>query len=115
MSEIVLGKGNRFRKALAGNRVVREWFSSHDSLEITRDGIATMLKRLGKASRIHCNAHSFRRGFCVHNVKSGLSNKVIQSLGGWETPNMVSHYAQSLTFEEALVVYKQQNRIPYGI
>jgi len=106
---IVLGKGNRYRKALAGNGVVKDWFSTHNDLEITRDGIATMLKRLGKATGIHCNAHSFRRGFCVHNVKSGLSNKVIQSLGGWETPNMVSHYAASLTFDDALALYQEKN------
>jgi len=108
-SVVILGKGNRYRKALAGNDIVREWFSTHDSLGITADGISTMLKRLGKATGIHCNPHSFRRGFCVHNVKSGLSNKVIQSLGGWETPNMVSHYAQSLTFEDALALYHEQN------
>lgn len=107
----MLGKGNRYRKALAGNGVVREWFSSHDSLEIAKNGITTMLRRLGSTTGIHCNAHSFRRGFCVHNVKSGLSNKVIQSLGGWETPNMVSHYAQSLTFEDALSLYKAVNSV----
>ncbi|MFC2003452.1 tyrosine-type recombinase/integrase, partial [Chloroflexota bacterium] len=106
---IVLGKGNRYRKALAGNGMVRKWFQSHDSLEITAEGISTMLKRLCKATGIHCNPHSFRRGFCVHNVKSGLSNKVIQALGGWESPSMVSHYAQSLTFEEALSLYKSVN------
>ncbi|MFC2034036.1 tyrosine-type recombinase/integrase [Chloroflexota bacterium] len=106
---VVLGKGNRYRKALAGNRVVKDWFTKHDSLGITSDGISTMLKRLGKTTGIHCNAHSFRRGFCVHNVKSGLSNKVIQSLGGWETPAMVSHYAASLTFDDALELYNQIN------
>jgi site-specific recombinase XerD len=105
----VLGKGNRYRKALAGKGIVRAWFQNHDSLEITADGISTMLKRLGQNTGIHCNPHSFRRGFCVHNVKSGLSNKVIQALGGWESPNMVSHYAQSLTFEEALSLFKAVN------
>ena len=45
----------------------------------------------------------------VHNVKSGLSNKVIQALGGWESPDMVSHYAASLTFDEAFRLYKQVN------
>ncbi|MFC1873304.1 tyrosine-type recombinase/integrase [Chloroflexota bacterium] len=106
---VVLGKGNRYRKALAGNGIVRDWFSKHDSLEITPNGIQTMLQRLGKATGIHCNPHSFRRGFCVHNVKSGLSNKVIQSLGGWETADMVSHYAASLTFEDALELYHKVN------
>lgn len=105
----ILGKGNRYRKALAGNGVVREWFTKHDNLGITTLGIQTMLERLGKSTGIKCNAHSFRRDFCIHQVKSGLSNKVIQSLGGWETPNMVSHYAHSLTFEEALELYKSVN------
>jgi site-specific recombinase XerC len=106
---IVLGKGNRYRKALAGNGIVKEWFSKHESLEITPHGIQTMLQRLGQATGIKCNAHSFRRGFCVHNVKSGLSNRVIQALGGWETPDMVSHYAASLTFDDALKLYKAAN------
>ena len=106
---VVLGKGNRYRKALAGNGIVREWFAKHDNLGITSRGIRTMLQRLGQTTGIHCNAHSFRRGFCVHNVKSGLSNRVIQSLGGWESPDMVSHYAASLTFEEALSLYKSVN------
>jgi len=105
----VLGKGNRYRKALAGNGTVKDWFMKHDSLGITADGISTMLKRLGKATGIKCNPHSFRRGFAVHQVKSGLSNKVIQALGGWESPDMVSHYAASLTFDEALKVYKVVN------
>lgn len=106
---VILGKGNRYRKALAGNGIVKEWFLRHDSLGMKANGISTMLKRLGKATGIHYNPHSFRRGFCVHQVKSGLSNKVIQSLGGWETPNIISHYTQSLTFEEALELYKSLN------
>ena len=106
---IVLGKGNRYRKALAGNGVVKKWFSEHDSMGMTADGIQTMLQRLGKETGIKCNPHSFRRGFAVHQVKSGLSNKVIQALGGWESPHMVSHYAASLTFDDALRIYKVAN------
>jgi integrase/recombinase XerC/integrase/recombinase XerD len=106
---IVLGKGSRYRKALAGNGIVKDWFVKHDSLGMTARGISTMLKRLGKATGIKCNPHSFRRGFAVHQVKSGLSNKVIQALGGWESPDMVSHYAASLTFDDALQLYKQVN------
>ncbi|MFC1983944.1 tyrosine-type recombinase/integrase [Chloroflexota bacterium] len=108
---VILGKGNRYRKALAGNGIVREWFTKHDSLGITVEGISTMLQRLGKATGIHCNPHSFRRGFCVYQVKSGLSNKVVQALGGWETPAMVSHYAASLTFDDALELYHKANEL----
>jgi integrase len=107
---VVLGKGNRYRKALAGNGIVQEWFTKHDSLELNAHGIQTMLQRLGQVMGIKCNAHAFRRGFCVHNVKSGLSDKVIQALGGWETPDMVSHYAASLTFDDALAIYRVTNQ-----
>ncbi len=55
---VVLGKGNRYRKALAGNGIVQAWFAKHNTSEITSNGIQTMLVRLGKATGIHCNAHS---------------------------------------------------------
>jgi len=106
---IVLGKGNKYRKALAGNGEVRQWFSSHDSFEISNNGIQMMLQRLSKEANIHCNAHSFRRGFCVHQVKSGLSTRVVQALGGWEQLTMVEHYSKSLTFDDALDVYHKVN------
>jgi len=107
---IVLGKGNRYRKALAGNSIVENWFTEHDSQGITSYGIQTMLRKLAKTTGIKCNAHSFRRGFCAHNVKPGLFNKVIQSLGGWETPDMVSHYAASLIFDDALELYHKVSK-----
>jgi hypothetical protein len=38
--------------------------------------------------------------------KVGTIPKVIQALGGWENPDMVSHYATSLTFDDAPQLYK---------
>ncbi len=106
---VVLGKGNRFRKALAGNGAVRSWFSKHVTFEISKAGATVMLRRLGKYSGIHCNAHSFRRGFCVQQVKSGLSTRVVQSLGGWESISMVERYSKSLSFDESLRLYRLKN------
>ena len=106
---IVLGKGNRYRKALAGNGIVRDWFTTHDSLEISRAGIATMLKRLSSETGIKCNPHSFRRGFAIHNLKSGLSTRIVQSLGGWDSIVMVERYSRSLSFDDALEVYRSVN------
>ena len=106
---IVLGKGNRFRKALAGNGVVKAWFMEHDTFEITISGAKVMLRRLGQYAGIHCNAHSFRRGFCVQQVKSGLSTRVVQSLGGWESISMVERYSKSLSFDESLRLYQEKN------
>ena len=106
---VVLGKGNKFRKCLSGNGLIKEWFNKHDSFEIKKGGAQTMLKRLKAESGIPCNAHSFRRGFCVHQVKSGLSTRVVQALGGWETIAMVENYSKSLGFDEALNLYRQIN------
>ena len=106
---IVLGKGDKFRKCLSGNGEVKQWFTTHDSLEASSKGIQTMLERLGKETGIKCNPHSFRRGFCVHQVKSGLSTRVVQALGGWEQLTMVEHYSKSLTFDDALSIYHKVN------
>jgi len=106
---IVLGKGNKYRKAIAGNSIVKDWFNNHDSFERSAKGIKSMLWRLSNETGIHCNAHSFRRGFCVHQVKSGLSTRVVQALGGWETISMVERYSKSLTFEDALQLYRRSD------
>ena len=106
---MILGKGNKYRRALAGNGLVRAWFQHHDSFEISKAGIATMLKRLSKETGIKCNPHSFRRGFAVQNLKSGLSTRIVQALGGWESIIMVERYSRSLSFEDALQVYQTVN------
>jgi site-specific recombinase XerD len=107
---IVLGKGNRYRKCLAGNEIVRDWFDNHDSFEINKIGVQTMLKRLKTTTNIQCNAHAYRRGFCVHQVKSGLSTRVVQALGGWDTITMVEKYSKSLSFDDALALYQEKNK-----
>ena len=94
----VLGKGNKYRKALGGNGPVRRWFDEHDSFELNKGGAQTMLKRLTAETGIHCNAHASRRGLAVYQIKSGLSTRVVQALGGWEQISMVEHYSKSLTF-----------------
>jgi len=106
---VVPGKGNRYRKCLSGNGLVKEWFKTHDSFEINKGGAQTMLKRLTAETSIQCNAHAFRRGFCVHQVKSGLSTRVVQALGGWENITMVERYSKSLSFDDAFQLYKRVN------
>ena len=68
---VVLGKGNRYRKALAGNGIVRDWFRTHDSFGITTRGIKTMIQRLSHESGIKFSAHALRRGMAIHNLKQG--------------------------------------------
>ncbi len=106
---IVLGKGNKFRKCLAGNSVVRQWFSHHNTFKITPRGIQVMLQRLGRETGLRCNPHSFRRGFCVHQIKSGLSTRVVQALGGWENITMVERYSRAFDLDGALELYGRVN------
>jgi integrase/recombinase XerD len=107
---VILGKGNKERRAVftcETKIMLREWFSQHSSFEISKAGIQTMLKRLGKATGIPCSAHNFRRGFCVHQVKRGLSTRVVQTLGGWQSILMVERYSRSLDFDSAFKLYKE--------
>ena len=109
---VVLGKGNRYRKCLSGDGVVKAWFTSYDSLGLDASGIQMMLKRLGKEAGIHCNPHSFRRGFAIHQVKCGLSTRVVQALGGWDQISMVERYTKSLSFDDALKLWKSGGNSP---
>ena len=106
---IVLGKGNKYRKALAGNGVVQQWFTGHDSFGLTAEGIQSVFKILSRETGIRCSPHALRRGFAVHLVQSGLSTRVVQSLGGWESIAMVERHTKSLSFDDALQLYKQVN------
>ena len=108
---IVLGKWNRYRKCLAGNGVFRQWFRKYASFNIIKGGVQTMPKRLKVDSGIPCNAHSFRRGFCIHQVKSGLSTRVVQALGGWENITMVERYSRAFDFDSALELYRKVNGV----
>jgi hypothetical protein len=55
--------------------------------------------------------HSWGSHNAVFNSggKIQKSNKGIQILRDWETPNIVNHYAASITFEDALKRYDQAN------
>lgn len=55
-------------------------FNSHDSFEITTRGIKTMIQRLSRESGVKFSAHAFRRGMAIHNLKQGLSTRVVQTL-----------------------------------
>lgn len=43
----------------------------------------------------------------THNLRSGLSTRIVQACGGWESIGMVERYSKSLSFDDALKLYKQ--------
>ena len=84
--------------------------SQHDSFGIGTRGIKAMIQRLSKETGIKFSAHALRRGMAIHNLKQGLSTRVVQALGGWETITMVERYSAKLQFGDALSLYRNVNR-----
>ena len=87
--------------------MLKEWFTEHKTFELNRSGIQTLLVRLHQKTGITCNAHAFRRGFAIHQLKRGLSTRVVQQLGGWESIAMVETYSKQLSQEDALDLYSK--------
>ena len=104
----VIGKGNKQRKApftIVTGEMLQEWFNEHDSFELSNEGISSFLDRLEQTTGIVCNAHCFRRGFAIYQLKNGLSTRIVQSLGGWESITMVERYSEQLSQDDALEQY----------
>jgi site-specific recombinase XerD len=108
----VIGKGNKQRFApftKTTEKLLKQWFSSHDSFELKNAGVQDMLEKLEKQTGIKCNPHCFRRGFAVHQLKRGLSTRIVQILGGWESITMVEAYSKQLSNNNALRLYASKS------
>jgi site-specific recombinase XerD len=106
----VIGKGNKQRKApftIATGEMLQEWFNEHETFELNKSGVQTMLKRLEIKTGIDCNPHAFRRGFCINQFKQGKSTKVVMELGGWSDIKQVEKYSKQFSQEDALEQYNR--------
>ena len=105
---MVIGKGNKQRKApftKATEKHLRRWFSEHETFELNKYGVQTMLRRLEIKTGIVCNPHTFRRGFANVQLKKGLSTRVVMELGGWSDIKQVEKYSKLFSQEDALEQY----------
>ena len=73
---IILGKGNRYRKALAGNRIVMEWFEKNDDIGITTRGIQTMLQGIGQAIALAFSKEKARFNHPPRSPKNQKNTKI---------------------------------------
>ncbi len=104
----VIGKGNKQRKApftKATEKHLRRWFSEHETFELNKYGVQTMLRRLEKKTGIECPPHAFRRGFVNNQLNQGKSDRVIMELGGWSDIKQVVKYSKQFSQEDALKQY----------
>ena len=105
---IVIGKGNKQRKAPfteATGKHLQRWFREHETFELNKYGVQTMLRRLKIKTGIVCNPHTFRRGFTNTLFRKGKSTKVVMSLGGWSDIKQVEKYSKQFSQEDALEQY----------
>ena len=88
----VLGKGRKEALAPFGElseRYLKGWLARHEPngniWGMNEWGIASMLRRLEKATGLPCNPHTFRRTFACLLRKAGVDTMTIKDLGRWES------------------------------
>lgn len=105
----VIGKGDCEKWMPMGpttENLLREWISKYSPSAgeniwgLTMSGVVSFFRRLEKGSGIKANPHSYRRGFASILEKMGLSDRIIQKLGGWESQAMVNLYTKSNQFSD---------------
>jgi integrase len=90
-----------------GSRIlIKDWLAEFDPKGgpiwgTTKNGIVSMLRRLGEASGVKCNAHTFRRGFASELRRKGVDTLDIMKLGHWKSISMVQRYTESVGFEDS--------------
>jgi len=108
----VLGKGRKEAYAAFGDlteKYLKAWIQQYQPngniWGLSEWGIASMLRRLEKATGLPCNAHTFRRTFACLLRKAGVDTMTIKDLGRWESLEMVQRYTRSVSFDDSLKFY----------
>lgn len=67
---------------------------------LTRDGMRSIFRRLGKQAGIGLiSPHDLRRTFATDCVRRNISTKLIMTQGGWKSAGMVFRYSQAIRVE----------------
>jgi integrase/recombinase XerC len=110
----VFGKGQKEALAPFGKRseqYLKKWLDQYTPIEniwgLDKSGISSMLRRLRYSTGLPCNAHTFRRTFATLLRKSGVDVMTIQTLGRWESLEMVQRYTRSFNFRDCMKFYKE--------
>jgi site-specific recombinase XerD len=105
----VMGKGRKEAYCPFGGLsegYLKEWFAQYkpdgNIWGLNQWGIASMLRRLEKATCLPCNPHTFRRTFACLLRKAGLDCLTIKDLGRWDSLEMVQRYTRSISFQDSL-------------
>lgn len=104
------GKGGKDRSAVIGAKCRRtllayrrslpaEWregalFKTDQGTRFTGNGMLAIFRRIKKKTGIPCSPHAMRRTWTILSLRADMDSLYLQHLGGWESQDMLDHYAQ---------------------
>jgi site-specific recombinase XerD len=103
---IIAGKGEKDRMVYFGAKTARYLirymrgmepaqylFTNHyTGSQFTYNGLAQLLRRIGKAANVHCTAHKFRRTFAINSLRNGMNLYYLARLMGHEDIAILKPY-----------------------
>lgn len=119
------GKGGKARSAVIGANAVRRALLAYRRTLVDREGVLfrtrmgnrftgsgflRIFQRLTKRTGIHVTPHALRRTFTILSLRAGMSPLHLQNLGGWESLELVQHYAQMVD-EDLLQAHRNHSPV----
>lgn len=120
------GKGGKDRSAVVGARTRRALlayrrtlspdrrdgvlFKTDEGTRFTGSGMLAVFVRLRKKTGINFSPHAMRRTFTILSLRAGMDVLHLQGLGGWESLDLVYHYAQ-MEDQDLLQAHKKHSPI----
>jgi integrase/recombinase XerD len=107
---VIRGKGGKARSAVIGaasrrallayRRTITSTddkapiFQTRQGTRFTAKGFGQVFCKLRDKSGVNVTPHAMRRTFAILSLRAGMDPLHLQALGGWESLQMVEHYAQ---------------------
>jgi integrase/recombinase XerC len=108
--KVAKAKGGKFRTAVVGATARRQllkyrrilddhsdtapMFQTRTHGRFTAKGFAQVFVKLSQRSGLHVTPHAMRRCFTILSLRAGMDILHLQRLGGWNSLELVKHYAQ---------------------
>lgn len=67
-----------------------------DPGRITRDGLQSLLNRLGQKAGFHVHPHMFRAGGATAAIERGLPDRLVMAQGGWNSYSVFKRYTENV-------------------
>ena len=110
----VIGKGNKERYVRIGVKTQKALWNylahrpvdveyvwlGRDNAPFTVDGVAQMIRNLGKSNGIRLSPHKLRHSFAISFLRNGANPFELQIALGHSTLEMTRRYTQALGFED---------------